>query len=294
MFRENSDRLSICFHGNDHTAAELASTDTALLNTMLGIAEERMNGHEQTTGLRCGKVMVFPQGRFSIEAMEILKCRNFHAAVNTVHAPVGLQLPLTIADFAQPAVLRYGGFPLFIRTYVKKTQSEDIAFNVFFGRPVLIVEHHDIFRHPESLVDVVQKVNSVVPGIFWSNLESAVDSSILRRRAPDETLQVRAYSTNVRVANDSAAVERFSIEWGRLGEYSPFEQVLQDGVRLSGVDVDDAGIRVSAELAPHTSQTFSVLYRSAQATNRDLGFRWNAKAFLRKSETITLVGINTY
>ena len=73
MFRENSDRLSICFHGNDHTAAELASTDTALLDTMLGIAEERMNAHEQTTGLRCGKVMVFPQGRFSVEAMEVLK-----------------------------------------------------------------------------------------------------------------------------------------------------------------------------------------------------------------------------
>ena len=156
------------------------------------------------------------------------------------------------------------------------------AEHVELAGPVLIVEHHDIFRHPESLVDVVQKVNSVVPGIFWSNLESAVDSSILRRRAPDETLQVRAYSTNVRVANDSAAVERFSIEWGRLGEYSPFEQVLQDGVRFPGIDVDDVGIRVSAELAPHTSQTFSVLYRSAQATHRDLGFRWNAKAFLRR------------
>ena len=93
MFRENSDRLSICFHGNDHTEAELASTDTALLNTMLGIAEERMNTHEQMTGLRCDKVMVFPQGRFSVEAMEVLKSRNFHAAVNTAHVPSGSQSP---------------------------------------------------------------------------------------------------------------------------------------------------------------------------------------------------------
>jgi hypothetical protein len=282
MFREHSDRLSICFHGNDHTAAELASTDTALLNAMLGIAEERMNAHEQTTGLRCGKVMVFPQGRFSVEAMKVLKCRNFHAAVNTVHAPIGQQFPLTIADFAQPAVLRYGGFPLFIRTYVNKTQTQDIAFNLFFGRPVLIVEHHDIFRQHESLVDVVQKVNSIAPGICWSNLETAVDNSILRRRGPDGTVQVRAYSSNVRIANDSAAVERFSIEWSQPGEYPPFEQVLRDGVRLPGVEGDDAGIRILAELSPHTSQTFSVLYRSAQTTNRDLGFRWNAKAFLRR------------
>ena len=282
MFREHSDRLSICFHGNDHTAAELASTDTALLNNILGIAEERMKAHEQMTGLRCGKVMVFPQGRFSVEAMEVLKYRNFHAAVNTVHAPVGQQFPLTIADFAQPAMLRYGGFPLFIRTYVKKTQSQDIAFNLFFGRPVLIVEHHEIFRHHESLVDVVRKVNSVAPGICWSNLEGAVDNSFLRRRAPDGTVQVRAYSSNVCVANDSAAVERFSIEWVQPSEYTPFEQVLRDGVQLPDVEVDDAGIHVLAELAPHSSQTFSVLYRSDQATHRDLGFRWNAKAFLRR------------
>ncbi len=229
MFRENSDRLSICFHGNDHTAAELGSTDSILLNNMLGIAEERMNKHERMTGLRCGKVMVFPQGCFSVEAMEALKCRNFHAAVNTVHVPIGQKFPLTIADLAQPAVLRYGGFPLFIRTYVKKTQSQDIAFNLFFGRPVLIVEHHDIFRHYESLVEVVQKVNSVAPGISWSNLESAVDNSILKRRGSDGTVQVRAYSSNVRIRNDSASVERFSIEWGQPSECSSFEQVLRDG-----------------------------------------------------------------
>jgi hypothetical protein len=241
-----------------------------------------MNAHEQTTGLRCGKVMVFPQGRFSVEAMEVLKCRNFHAAVNTAHAPVGQHLPLTIADFAQPAALRYGGFPLFIRTYVKKTQSQDIAFNLFFGRPVLIVEHHDIFSRHQSLVDVVQKVNSVAPGISWSNLESAVSNSILRRCAPNKTVQVRAYSSNVHIPNDSASVERFSIEWGQSDECSSFDQVLRDGVRVPGVIVDDAGIRVLAELAPHTSQTFSVLYRSAHATHSNLGFRWNAKAFLRR------------
>jgi hypothetical protein len=234
------------------------------------------------TGLRCGKVMVFPQGRFSVEAMEALKCRNFHAAVNTVHVPIGQKFPLTMADLAQPAVLRYGEFPLFIRTYVKKTQSQDIAFNLFFGRPVLIVEHHDIFRHYESLVEVVQKVNSVAPGISWSSLESAVDNSLLKRRGSDETVQVRAYSSNVHIGNDSASVERFSIAWGQPTESSSFEQVLRDGVRLPGVQVDDAGIRVLAELAPHTSQTFSVLYQSAHGSHRSLGVRWNTKAFLRR------------
>ncbi|MGD1102102.1 MAG: hypothetical protein ABSA59_08540 [Terriglobia bacterium] len=282
MFRENANRLSICFHGNDHTAAELASTDTALLNTMLGIAEERMKVHEQTTGLCCDRMMVFPQGVFSVEAMEVLKSRNFHAAVNTVPHPMGQPVPLTIADLTQPAVLRYGGFPLFMRTYVKETQSQDIAFNLFFGRPALIVEHHDIFEHPEFLGEVVQKVNLVAPAISWSNLESAVDNSILKRRTPDGTVQVRAYSSNVRIANHSASVERFSIAWGQPGQHSPFDHVLRDGTRFPGVEVNDTGIRVLAELAPGTSQTFSAVYRNGHATHGSLGFWWDAKAFLRR------------
>ncbi|MFZ0964869.1 MAG: hypothetical protein WAO35_28765 [Terriglobia bacterium] len=282
MFRENPHRLSICFHGNDHTKGELASTDAAILNTMLGIGETRIKVLEQKTGLRCDRVMVLPQGAFSVEAMEVLKSRNFHAAVNTIPRPLGQPISLKIADFARPAMLRYGGFPLFTRTYVKKTQSHDIAFNLFFGRPVLIVEHQDIFKQPGSLVEVVQKVNSVAPGIVWSNLESAVDNSILRRRTPDGTVQVRAYSSNVCITNDSASTERVSIIWEQAGQSSPFEQVLRDGTPFPGVEADDAGIRVVGELAPRTSQTFSVVYGNRHATLGSLGFRWDVKAILRR------------
>jgi hypothetical protein len=281
MFRENPHRLSICFHGNDHTEAELASTDTALLNRILGIAEERMKVHEQVTGLHCDRVMVFPQDNYSVEAMEVLKSRNFHAASSSPN-PVGKPLPLKIADLAQPAVLRYGGIPLFVRNFIKEIQSQDIAFNLFFGKPILIGEHHDTFKQPGSLLEVVQKINSISPEISWSNLESVVDNSTLRRRRPDGTVQVRPYSSNVFIANDSASVERFSIEWGQSGECSPVEQVLRDGTRFPGVEIDDTGIRVLAELPPGASQIFSVVYRNDHATLGKPGFRWDAQVFLRR------------
>ena len=161
MFQENAARLSICFHGNDHTEGEFASTDMAFLNTSLRIAEDRMNLLQQITGLHCDRVMVFPQGNFSVEAMKILKSHNFYAAVNTVPHPAAQPVRLTIGELAQPAVLRYGAFPLFIRKPIRQTQSHDIAFNLFFGRPVLIVEHHDIFQRPESLVEIAARINSV-------------------------------------------------------------------------------------------------------------------------------------
>jgi hypothetical protein len=282
MFRENPARFGLCFHGNDHTGAEFASTDTALLNAMLHIAENRMNLHHKMTGVPCDRVMVFPQGNFSVEAMKALKSHNYYAAVNTVPHPTGQPVRLTIGELAQPAVLRYGDFPLFLRANAQKTQSHDIAFKVFFGRPILIVEHHDIFRRPESLAEVAARINSAAAEIHWSNLANVVSNSFLRRRAPDGTVHVRAYSGTVRISNSSEFAERFSIEWSHFGQCSSFKHVVRDGTPCLGVDVDDTGIRLLAELAPGSSQTFSVVYKNDGRTLKSLGFRRNAAAFLRR------------
>jgi len=282
MFQANAARLSICFHGNDHTEREFASTDLAFLNTSLRIAEDRVNLHHQMTGLPCDRVMVFPQGNFSIEAMKALKSHNFYAAVNTVPHPAGQPVRLTIGELAQPAVLRYGGFPLFLRKPIRQTQSYDIAFNLFFGRPVLIVEHHEIFQHPERLVEIATRINSMSPEVYWSNLASVVGNSILIRRAPDGTYHVRAYSGTVRISNESGSSRRYSIEWGDYSDGASIEQVLMDGASNCGFEIDNAGHRLSVELAPGSSETFSLVHRNTCATNGKLGLRWNAQAFLRR------------
>ena len=282
LFQENAARLSICFHGNDHTEGEFASTDLAFLNTSLRIAEDRMNLHHQMTGLPCDRVMVFPQGIFSVEAMKVLKSHNFYAAVNTVPHPAEQPVRLTIGELAQPAVLRYGGFPLFIRKPIRQTQSHDIAFNLFFGLPVLIVEHHEIFQRPESLAEIAARINAVASEVHWSNLATVVGNSILTRRTPNGTHHVRAYSGTVRISNDSRSIRRYSIEWGNSCDGASIEQVLMDGTPSSGLEIDDAGLRLSVELAPGSSQIFSLVHRNVHATVRNLGLRWNAQAFLRR------------
>ncbi len=282
LFRSNHKRLSICFHGSDHTQAELASTDTTLLNTILRIAETRMGRHEASTGLACDKVMVFPQGYFSPEAMEVLKMRNFAAAVNTGPYPTGGSSPLSVREFIQPAILRYAGFPLFLRLYVKEIRTEDLAFNLFFGKPILIVEHHEIFEHPELLVDVVQKVNSMAPGIHWSGLKSAVGDTVLERKSSDGMKQVRAYASRVQVFNNSGEPERLSIEWNFAGAPDSVEQVLDNGKPCPGVEFKERGICVPVDLPPLGSRTLSLRHRNVGMARESLGFRWNAKAYMRR------------
>jgi hypothetical protein len=282
MFKENAERLSICFHGNDHTRGEFASTDMGLLNTLVRVAENRMTLHRKMTGLHCDKVMVFPQENFSIEAMKVLKSHNFYAAVNRVPHPAEQPVRLTIGELAQPAVLKNEGCPFFIRNSILKTENQDIAFNLFFGRPILIAEHHDIFQHPQSLVEIAARINSLASEVHWSGLATAVSNSILTRREADGTYQIRAYSGTVRISNDSDFIRRYSIGWSDSCNAASIEQVLMDGMPCSGFSVDDAGLRLSVEIAPQSSHEFFLVYRNAHANVQDLDISWNARAFLRR------------
>jgi hypothetical protein len=189
---------------------------------------------------------------------------------------------LTIGELAQPAVLRYGGLPLFIRHPIKGTERHDIAFNLFFGRPILIVTHHDDFRRPELLTEMISRINNLEPEIRWSNLASVVSNSVLSRKLPNGRHHVRAYSGSIRIANNSGSVEQFSIEWAHTGYQSSVEQVLKGDTPCRNFQIDDAGIRVSVELAPGTSETVAVVYENCYTTLRKFSFKRNTKAFLRR------------
>lgn len=282
MFRENAARLSICFHGNDHTEAEFASIDPDFLNASLRCAEDRMNLHYQTTSLRCDRVMAFPQGHFSVEAMGALKSHNFIAAMNRIPHPAGSQVQLTIGELAQPAMLRYGGFPLFLRNPIRETQNQDMAFNLFFGRPILMGEHHEIFQNPEILIDIAARINSLTTKVHWSNPETVAGNSILMRRASDGTYHVRAYSNTIQISNDSGLTRRYSIEWGKSCDSASIEMVHMNRAPCSDFAANDDGIRLSVELDPNTSRTFSLVHANSHATVGGLSLNWSIRAFIRR------------
>jgi hypothetical protein len=282
LFRDNASYLSLCYHGNDHTRSEFASRDTDFLNSALAIAEERMKLHYQATGLRCDRVMVFPGSDFSEEAMQVLKSRNFYAAVSSAWHPLGQPSQPLLREICQPAVLRFGGFPLFGRNAARDIRSQDVAFNLFFGKPILTGEHHDTFKDPQSLVPAVHRINAVSPGIRWSNLETAVSRSFLRRRATDGTRYIKGYSSSVTISNSSDSVERFCIVWSQPDQCAPFEHVFHDATVFPSVDVSASQICAKGELAPRTLQTFTVMYRNNRVSVGSLGFPWNARAFFRR------------
>jgi hypothetical protein len=213
LFKERPDRLSICFHGNDHTAAEFASQDDRTLDSLLTTATTRMNAFTQRTGIPCDRVIVFPQGNFSRTAMRALKAHDFLGAVNSGHAPYKEQPHLTLSDLIQPAVSSLEHFPLFLRKYVDDIRQEDIAWNAFFGRPVLIVEHHEVFKAPAALLELVSTINKMLPDVCWANLQTVLENACLKRSEADGTLRILPYAMAGRVRNPDQSVLKFLPEW---------------------------------------------------------------------------------
>ena len=282
MFREQAQRLSICFHGNDHTGAEFTSTSAAHLNAMLGSARARMAAHEKRSRLHCDPIMVFPQGKFSVEAMAALRAHNFDAAVNTGSSPHGQQLRLTFRELAEPAVLRYGGFPLFLRRYSANTLEADIAFRLFFGVPILVVEHHDVFANPTALIDAVDRINRIGSGICWRTAGDAVRRSFLQKRDSDDQVRLKAYARSVWVENLTSIPQNLSIEWASPNAISSLEGAYWNDRRCSDYRVTECGVHVSARLDAAASEDFSIRDIPSTSGTAHFGLRHAARVFVRR------------
>jgi hypothetical protein len=276
-----TDRFSLCFHGNDHTGGEFGSTDFALLNTLLETAEKRMSRHRALTGLDCEKVMIFPQGKFSTTAMLALKARNFIGAVNTGGSCVDGPPELTLSDILEPAITRYSGFALFLRDSCARTQLADVALKAFFGRPVLIGEHHDIFQNPDEIARAVARINTVVPQVCWTGLRQALARSYLIRRAGG-VVEVRAYSSLVQVANDECEPARFRIYWPAASADSAYPVGCIRNGKSEALQTSGGRWYVDLELQPGSCETLEVLHSPQQRATQTLGFRRTLRGFVRR------------
>jgi hypothetical protein len=249
---------------------------------MTHIAEQRMQKHGKLSGLDCERVMVFPQGSFSIQAMDALNARNFDAAVNTVPHPRQEEVRLSLREIAQPAVLRYSGFPLFLRKNSLNTQGPEIAFKLFFGIPILIVEHHDVFENPQRLIDAVNRINSAAPGIHWCSAGESVRGSLLSRRVSGKGLQFRAFARTIRIENPSESSERIVVEWNRPGIARSLEDVRRNGNQCHDAEVSDGQVRVSALLDPGISEVFSLHHRQPTSAPMRMSLSYSTRAFVRR------------
>src|SRR5690349_17470483 len=132
------------------------------------------------SGVAFDDVMVFPQCRFSAEAIRALKATGYLAAVNGAICPSTMPDSLTLKDCMEVAVTKFADFPMFGRRYPQNLA--EFAFDLFMGKPALGVEHHGFFQNGyQALEEFVEGLSGLDERLEWSNLATICSSSSVTR-----------------------------------------------------------------------------------------------------------------
>jgi hypothetical protein len=258
FFNEHPEKYSLSIHGCDHTAAEFGTRDADTLTWKAQQAADRMLRHEQETGIRHDRIMVFPQGVFSDVSMSVLKRTNFTAAVNTEVVSDPRSHAMVVSDVWDVAVMRYSSFPIFTRRYPSQG-VENFAFDIVLGKPCLIVIHHDFCRDRYTkLVEFIDSLNALKCPLAWGSLGEVVTRSCRQREIFPGSVEIEMYGTELRLENRSDQRKRFRIT-RRESDPSVLREICAESNSLAW-DHSDGRIGFEIELDPGEGRTVSARF----------------------------------
>lgn len=211
LFQANSNRLSLCIHGCDHTNHEFDSEDEEHLTRIARLALQRMELHHERQGVSHEQIMVFPQGHFSSIALRALRTSGFVAAVNSSCSPGREAAKLPLGDFMLPAVCRFHGFPIFLRR--DPDRIIDIAVDLFLGRAGLLVEHHEFVRDGyDQWEHFAERMNALDERLSWGPLLETITETCWQKMAGDSETHIRLFTPVFQWTNplDRPMLARFS------------------------------------------------------------------------------------
>ena len=255
--------------------------DQPLLEQKAELALDRMERHQTRTGLPFERVMVFPQGRFSRGALLALRGANYLAAVNSTCVPTDAAPgALRIADLLRPAVTEFHGFPVFPRRYPRRLF--DSAFDMFLGRPALLVEHHPYFRdgcgHLEAFVAGLRQAE---PTLTWPTLSSQLMRSCLMRSVSRDSVEVQFFTRRFRLENTDGGQRHFLLE-KREPDPSAVRAVVVDGTAVPfSIKGDSVQFELEADPGQARLQEVEDHPRPRPAARR-MGMTYHVGVFARR------------
>jgi hypothetical protein len=282
IFKDNPENYSLCVHGCDHTAGEFASSDRLQLGAVASEAIRRMSLHERRTGLAHDRVMVFPQGAFSEEAILELKRAGFDAAVNTeVHSHPLRERKLRISDVWDVAVMSYGDFPIYTRRYPGQG-VENFAFDLLLGKPCLVVIHHDFCSNGYArLAGLVDQLNALKVPLVWRRLGDVVRRSYRQKEISPDAMEIEMYGNELLIENLSDREKSYLL---RRREREPKNiESLRAGSRR--VSWDSAGdyMEFGVGVSPGESTLVTLRFKRAEDVgNVSQNLAYSAKTMLRR------------
>jgi len=280
MFSSGKLSLSVCIHGCDHTRAEFAGADVGALAAKASTALQRMREHKRCTGVSFDEVIVFPQGLFSPDAMAALRASGYLAAVNTDLSPATVKHSLTLRDALEVALTRFEDFPLFGRRY--PNDIAEIAFDLFLGKPALLVEHHGYFRNGYGPLNAfIAQVNALDQGLEWTNLADICSHACVTRTDQDGVIEIRFFTDRFSTTNTTSSQQNYVL----LRRCTrPLRAVLVKG-KEANYQIADDELKLAVSLGPGETADIHVLPRFSQCRS----YSWNPNSLYRSKVLVRRV-----
>ena len=274
--------LSICIHGCDHTKGEFELADGPRLDAKANLAMRRMEAQQARTGAPFESVMVFPQGHFSARAIKALRANDYLAAVNTAAFPTDHGGDdIRVRDFLRPAVTCYDGFPIFLRHYPRSIF--EFAFDLFVGKPALVVEHHQFFRGGcGAMEEVVAGLYKADPSLSWPPLSDQLMRSCLERTQPNGWQEVLFFTRRFLFENRRGHPERFL-----LSKHEPdaeaIRSVLVDGIAAPW-SIENGWLKLEVEAQQGQVSRIEIIDREiARPGTAGFGIAYNTGVAVRRA-----------
>ena len=204
LFRDHPDRYSLCIHGNDHDRSEFTDPNSARHregDIVQGLA--RMEAFTRLTGIGVDRVMVFPHTIASdAETLAALKKYNFLATFNQDNVPLSLPRPRELSFYLRAVTQDYGDFPSVNRAGVAGQTASDFALELFLGNPILLYDHHDLFRTGVDRFNrLAETINGLGPSVRWATLGTVARHLYLTRARDDGESDVLAMCRSLELEN---------------------------------------------------------------------------------------------
>jgi hypothetical protein len=239
-----------------------------------------MRKHQLLTKLPFDRVMVFPKGSFSSLSIRALQKCGYLAAVNSGPQPTDhVAAPISICDLFDLAILRFAAFPIFTRQYPNEVFG--FAVDLLWGKPVLIVEHHDYFRNGvQRLNAFIRTIKQLDGRIEWLTLEKALQQSAKYKLVRAGEYEVRFVTATFRLRNPLESRCKFRCS-----------KLERDMGAVLGVKVDGqehayavTGDRVFLEvdLECRGERTIQINYKLSDVQPRKMALAYQGRVFLRR------------
>jgi hypothetical protein len=136
---------------------------------------------------------------------------------------------------------------------------EQFALDLFFGKPLLVVEHHAYFKDGGTrLAEFVNRINSLTR-LQWTGLDSIMKKSYLEREISNQITACSLYSNHHGIENQSEQDRTFVITKFESGDV-PIQHVLVNG-RATGFKLIDNVLEFATRIPALSSTTVEVVYR---------------------------------